>query len=309
MASRNLTGLYQDLRERHHRSSVSFSNSRPALGSKLIADDIDVEMGSLAALKAPPVWMSIVEDFKSEVEIIGSKLQNLSRIHGDRLKVTFQEDEAIAQDRKIDVLTADITDLLRDCENKVKLIAVKGSEDKVKMSYDERMLRLNIMRGMASKLRNVSKKFRSIQKDFLLRLKASEEIGKEYFPEDDSKAFVPIDEALDQELTQEQLDVLAKHKEDLDSRTQEIAKIAESINHLATMFKDLSLLVVEQGSILDRVDYNIEQAKVKVKSGREELIIADRHSERSSRRSLCIMCSLLIGITVCIIIIISKSKK
>lgn len=33
-----------------------------------------------------------------------------------------------------------------------------------------------------------------------------------------------------------------------------------TINDLAVLFKELSVLVVEQGTILDRIDFNIEEA-------------------------------------------------
>lgn len=37
------------------------------------------------------------------------------------------------------------------------------------------------------------------------------------------------------------------------------------------MFKDLSSLVIDQGTLLDRVDYNVEQMGVDVKGAVEEL--------------------------------------
>ena len=44
-------------------------------------------------------------------------------------------------------------------------------------------------------------------------------------------------------------------------KSAEIQNLAKSINDLAVLFKDLSVLVIEQGTILDRIDYNIAEAK------------------------------------------------
>ena len=49
---------------------------------------------------------------------------------------------------------------------------------------------------------------------------------------------------------------------DLRARDRELTEIARSIAQLAELFKDLSVLVIDQGTLLDSVEYNIEQTAV-----------------------------------------------
>ena len=42
-------------------------------------------------------------------------------------------------------------------------------------------------------------------------------------------------------------------------RDREVRNILQSINDLAQIMKDLSVLVIDQGTIVDRIDYNMEQ--------------------------------------------------
>ncbi len=55
------------------------------------------------------------------------------------------------------------------------------------------------------------------------------------------------------------------------SRDEEINNLVRSINDLAVIFKELSVLVMDQGNILDRIDYNIEQAVRHTKKANVEL--------------------------------------
>ena len=86
-------------------------------------------------------------------------------------------------------------------------------------------------------------------------------------------------------------------------KDEEINNLVKSINDLATIFKDLSVLVVEQGTILDRIDYNVECAKDDTREAVKHLEAA-RASEKSTRAQKCIYCQLTtIGVLVLVIII------
>lgn len=57
----------------------------------------------------------------------------------------------------------------------------------------------------------------------------------------------------------------------ISQREREIIEIAKSIHTIAEIFRELQSLVIDQGTLLDRIDYNVEQMSVNVKSAVREL--------------------------------------
>ena len=62
----------------------------------------------------------------------------------------------------------------------------------------------------------------------------------------------------------------------LQTRDRELGEIAKSIAQLAELFKDLSALVIDQGTLLDSVEYNVEQTAVQMEDAVRELDTATR---------------------------------
>lgn len=60
-----------------------------------------------------------------------------------------------------------------------------------------------------------------------------------------------------------------KEAMELDS---EINRIAENVTNLHALFKQMNEVVYEQGQIVDRIDFNIEQALVQTKKGNKNLV-------------------------------------
>jgi syntaxin 16 len=79
----------------------------------------------------------------------------------------------------------------------------------------------------------------------------------------------------------------------IQQRGQEIETLVKSIEELGQIFKDLQLLVVQQGSILDRIDHNIDQAFVNTKKAHKELVAANE-----SMKSNCARNSILVLIVI-----------
>jgi len=65
-------------------------------------------------------------------------------------------------------------------------------------------------------------------------------------------------------------------------KDKEIHELTESVRDLAVLFKELSTLVIEQGTIIDRIDYNIDHALVDTQKGKKHLVSA-RKAQKSNR--------------------------
>lgn len=80
--------------------------------------------------------------------------------------------------------------------------------------------------------------------------------------------------------------------------------MVSTINDLAVLFKELSVLVVEQGTILDRIDFNIECAHKDTKQAIVHLENTVK-IERSVRAKGLLSC-LVIGIFLSLLLLILK---
>jgi syntaxin 16 len=71
----------------------------------------------------------------------------------------------------------------------------------------------------------------------------------------------------------------------LKERDNELDKIVKGVNNLHEMFKDMTILVNEQGTILDRIDYNIDIGYDNVSRGKKKLQEANESKKGSCFRN------------------------
>ena len=93
----------------------------------------------------------------------------------------------------------------------------------------------------------------------------------------------------------------------LKKRDNELNQLLNSVNDLAGIFKDMQVLVMEQGSILDRIDYNIDIASTNVVKGKNSLIKANDYHKNNCFRNIIIV--LLVCIFIEAFMLIFKFLK
>lgn len=86
----------------------------------------------------------------------------------------------------------------------------------------------------------------------------------------------------------------------LQARDRELSEIAKSIAQLAELFKDLSVLVIDQGTLLDSVEYNIEQTAIRMEEAVKELNVAQ--TSVSPHHTSLLTCGLLLAASIPILL-------
>lgn len=169
---------------------------------------------------------------------------------------------------------------------------------------------------MATSLQELSTQFRSTQNGYLKQLQSREDRSKIYFENqqlDDDDFYNQEADNIDdyfigsRQVTQQQLLLLEEENTRfVQEREQEINAIVKSIVDLNAIFKDLSQMVADQGTILDRIDYNIEQTHVQVHEGFKQLQKADAY-QRKNRKMCAIIVLAAVTILLFFILIVVKS--
>ncbi|GAB5362055.1 hypothetical protein AAMO2058_000765300 [Amorphochlora amoebiformis] len=293
MATRNLTKRYNTIRSsygrRHLRSIANDSDS-----SRISQDPFTVVPGAPSSL--PPAYIDLVDMIESDEYAVQDSIKKLKHLHAQRLKVSFIESDEHAQDAEIHMLANQIQTLLGRSESNLKKIAMVGNNGRI--STEDRICRLNIMRGYARRLQQTSRSFKTAQRNFILSLKGQADFGKNLIAEED-EAKVLAGFSYDEEKVQ-------MMERESQAQEKEIDELVESISAISSLFKELSVLVIDQGTMLDRIDYNVESVAVKARDATKQMEKAYDYS-KNTRSWYCILILTLIMILQLLLIYLKYS--
>lgn len=313
MTTRNLTRKFVELRnaaKANRQLRNASQDSSESSDTQLLASG-DPDSASPSAWKSsreslPPLWVDSIEQAEADIAKIQTKMRELSAMHTKRLMVTFDADESV-QEREIDILTSQITDVFRHAENLLKKFGKQGDEKTI--SQEEKVVRMNLQRSMAKKLQGLSTAFRTSQKEYLMKLQAQKTgSGAQAFDflSESKKSMVG---EIDNGFTSAQMQVLDDTDEMVNQRDEEINRIAKSIEELAQIFKELAVLVIDQGTILDRIDYNMEQVLEHTKEGIVQLEKAEQYQKSALPLRCIIVLVVLIVIMLGVLILKNTNSK
>lgn len=273
MATRRLTDAFLLLRNNsiQNRQLLAeqeldeLADDRMALVSGI---SLDPEAAIGVTKRSPPKWVDGVDEIQYDVGRIKQKMRELASLHDKHLNRPTLDDSS-EEEHAIEITTQEVTQLFHRCQRAVQ--ALPSRARRACSEQEERLLR-NVVASLAQALQELSTSFRHAQSDYLKRMKNREERSQHFFDTP-----VPLmddgdDAALyGQGFTDDQLVLVEQNTLVVEEREREIRQIVQSISDLNEIFRDLGAMIVEQGTVLDRIDYNVEQSCVKTEDGLKQL--------------------------------------
>ncbi|XP_063351439.1 syntaxin-7 isoform X1 [Pelmatolapia mariae] len=146
----------------------------------------------------------------------------------------------------------------------------------------------------------------SKEKEFVARVRASSRLSQGGQPEDSFRNVPPIPSD-----SQIQVQADAVTEEDLrliQERESAIRQLESDIVDINDIFKDLGMMVHEQGDMIDSIEANVENTETNIQKGVHQLARAADH-QQSSRKKICIILIVLVVVAVVVGLIIWGSIK
>jgi syntaxin 16 len=245
------------------------------------------------SLTAPPKYIEKFDNSNDILKDLEIKLSKLQENQQRRLVPKFDDEENKKIEKIIDSLVKEMTSKLYEVENKIKEMVNENTNNDI----DEN-IKNNMKQTIYTKLSEFTKKFKMNQEIYMKKFR--ELVGNENLYNNNNN----YNESDNNNSKKENFLVLSEETNVLQKRDKEFGNLLKSVNELASIFKDMQNLVMQQGTILDRIDYNIENAAVKINQGKKNLEKTEEIMKKSCYRK--VMFTLLIIIFIEIVLLLFK---
>jgi len=319
--TRNLTEVYFFLRNNAQQNAATIEFGGIGGGDDDRVALIGLKEGrdatSSGYSKNPPQWVNVLDEINYEMTRIRTRKVTLRELEQTHLGgLDFNDESTSPEQEKIKDLTDEITSIFSHCRRLIRLI----EEGEANESTSYTRLRENVVSAMVLLLNDLLHSFRASQSTYLKRLDTRKENVDSFLLATSSQSVpfahsasnnpvagnYPVEdtEEEEEELTIDQIQTIMQNEHMTKEREQEIMRISKSILELNSLFKDLASMIVDQGTIVDRVDYNVERSAMRIKTAYKSVQKAEQYQK--DRKMKLIMFLAGIALFLMLIILITK---
>ncbi|CAM43557.1 QA-SNARE protein putative [Leishmania braziliensis MHOM/BR/75/M2904] len=279
---------------------IEFAERHTAVHTRYGRSESTVPQTPTERLFIVPLWSRLPADFEENALALSHQINELHSTHFLFLEPKLRRKEEEDQlHTLIDKQTAEIQALLKMLEHTI----VVGAQLKTTYSEEEVRIVKSIQTQLTTRFKELALQFQSVQNIFGALLRRREQKSNKYTKIGSDAAYETVQQEervaqfLQMGITEQDIQALLIEDMQRDQTNKEIKDILYSAQEIHRMFEDLHTIVVDQGSMLDRIDYNVDKALVSVSKAQIELEKSSRKSRQlhsyvtAERRTFVYLCS------------------
>ena len=262
--SRNLSMRYLMIREKLNinyskenniRTYISENISNNRYTSKLIQSNDKIELQNVNN----PKYMDIYEQCDNLLKDFDIEFNKLKEEQQKRIVPNFNETESKLITQNINMISTKMTQQLKKCKQLAKQLKTLLAESDI----DENV-KINMYQNLLNRLAETS---RALQINEEMQLQKYQEFNGG----EDSFFNINNFDSIETTQTQNFKSTDTKKVDISKERNKEIDQIVKTVNDLKEIFQEVAEMVISQGTILDRIDYNIYQGRHNIRRGNREM--------------------------------------
>ena len=233
--------------------SEDISNNRYT--SKLISSNDKIELQNVST----PKYMQLYEECNNILKDFDIEFNKLKEEQQKRIVPNFNETESKLITQNIQMISSKMTQQLKKCKQLAKELKIQLS-----LSDLDENVKINMYQNLLNRLAETT---RALQINEEMQLQKYQEFNGV----EDSFFNLNNYDSIETNQTQNFKSIDTKKLDVNKERNKEIDQIVKTVNELKEIFMDVSELVIAQGTILDRIDYNTYQTRHNIRRGNKEM--------------------------------------
>jgi syntaxin 16 len=242
-------------KENNIKTYISENISNNRFTSKLISSNDRIELQNVSN----PKYMDIYEQCDNLLKDFDIEFNKLKEEQQKRIVPNFNETESKLITQNIQMISTKMTQQLKKCKYLTKelktLLANSDLDDNVK---------INMYQNLLNRLAETS---RALQINEEMQLQKYHEFNGV----EDSFFNINNFDSIETTQTQKFNSIDAKKIDVNKDRNKEIDQIVKTVNDLKEIFQEVADMIIFQGTILDRIDYNIYESRHNIRRGNREM--------------------------------------
>ena len=262
--SRNLSFRYLTIlqklnihynKDNNSKALISEDISNNRYTSKLISSNDKIELQNVSM----PKYMQLYEECNNILKDFDIEFNKLKEEQQKRIVPNFNETESKLITQNIQMISSKMTQQLKKCKQLAKELKIQLS-----LSDLDENVKINMYQNLLNRLAETT---RALQINEEMQLQKYQEFNGV----EDSFFNLNNYDSIETNQTQNFKSIDTKKLDVNKERNKEIDQIVKTVNELKEIFMDVSELVIAQGTILDRIDYNTYQTRHNIRRGNKEM--------------------------------------